>query len=167
MKFSVDITGNFVNVKGCFISQKYELEVECGKCRTIKKQLQIDENKTVSKKIIDTHKTATYNLIYMCSCGTEICIKISEPDTFITILNNDNENPVKAHPIINNRCCVSHLWSDGGFIKCANKINLTIVPENSDYAKEHIDITKNIAVCKETTKESFIDNFSLKINEIN
>ena len=64
MKFIVNITGDFTNIKGLVISQTYYLNIQCGACNTLHKKTVFisdkDKKKVEVKEI--KGKIETFNL---------------------------------------------------------------------------------------------------------
>ena len=165
MKFEVSATGEFTNVRGCLLVQRYEVELDCGKCGAKKSKLRVDEASEVSHKI-SNKKSASYNTTMTCSCGTEINLKIDEPEEFIEVDDVYGENPIMVHPVVKDRCVLSHLWSDGGVVTGINNVHLTLVSENKE-RYFNVDIAKGIVAEQGETKPCRIENFKLEITQLN
>lgn len=166
MKFAVKIEGDFTNVEGCRLIQRYELEMQCGKCGAMKKGVRINEEKTFEEKFDAKKDPAHYNVIMKCECDTEINIKISEPEDYIVVTDKNGEYPRRMHPVLNGKCHVTNIWSDGGVLLGIDNVQLTLAAKTHEIY-ENVDISKRVVAEQKEGETCFIENFNLKVEQIN
>ncbi|ORD93404.1 Y125 [Enterospora canceri] len=165
MNFEVYATGSFNKVEGCLLIQRYEVELECGKCGKKKNGLRVDNHRKVSHKI-SSKKSASYNVTMSCECGTEINLKITEPEDFIVVEDVNGENPLSVHPVKKGRCHLSNLWSDGGVVTGINNVQLTLASTTKE-RYYNVDISKRVVAEQGEVIPSFIEDFMLEIKQVN
>ncbi|KAM0679634.1 hypothetical protein GINT2_002266 [Glugoides intestinalis] len=126
MKFNINITGEFDNIKGLRIAQRYYIDVQCGACNTLHpKAIFIAEENWRSMKIKEvTGKKETFNVIVQCrNCENHMGILILEPE------NQFEFEEMMLSPVENDVCHISTIISDRAIVKNVDGLILDAVSE--------------------------------------
>lgn len=124
MKFNVNITGEFDNIKGLRIAQRYFIDVQCGACNTVHpKSVFIAEENWKQIKIKELiGKKETFNVVVQCrNCENLMGIVIMEPEEQFEF-----EDMLLA-PVKNDKCHISTIVSDRAVIKNVDGLILDVV----------------------------------------
>lgn len=115
MKFNIYITGEFNNIKGLKVAQRYHMDIQCGACNKIHdKPVFIDEDSSRAVKIkeLDGKKESIFNVIMRCkNCEQQLGIVVVEPEDQFEF------EGTKFSPVKNDRCHVSTIVSDRAVVK--------------------------------------------------
>ncbi|OQS55645.1 hypothetical protein EHP00_429 [Ecytonucleospora hepatopenaei] len=166
MKFECYIEGDFTHVKGCLLIPRFEIKIECGCCKKIKENIRIDGNKTVEKEFAKNKDPAKYNFTIKCECGTDICVNVSEPENKIKCVDKEGENEIKICPVENEKCVLMNFWSEGGVVTDVDNVQLTVVADTLERF-ENVDIKKQVVAEQKDNHQCFIENFKLKVIQVN
>lgn len=159
MKFEVYITGEFNNIKGMRIAQKYLMNTECGACHTLHpNSVYIGDDQSRMVKIPEKPKRMEkHNLVVKCrGCDGEMKIDITEPEDGMLF-----EEDLYIHPIINGRCHVSTLESDEAVVK---KIDTGLI---LDLVSNQDKVFKNVSFDKRTLAEDDKEGHTVEVVNLN
>ena len=164
MKFRAYVEGEFESIKGCMLKQRFEVEVECGKCKARKSGIRID-GESIIRKDVGKRDDAKYNFVMKCQCDTEICINVYEPEHTVLVTDKDGENELKISPLEGDKVHIVDFWSTGGIIVSMDNVQLTIVAENLEMF-ENVDISKHMVAEQGEDVEVVIRDFKLSVIQI-
>lgn len=130
MKFKINITGEFDNIKGLRIAQKYHINIQCGACNTAYPNpiFVADEIwRTLKVKEVQG-KVETFNVAVQCkNCENMMGIEILEPENQIEPIEN-----LLVSPVINDACHISTIISDSAIVTSADGIMLDVVSNQDE-----------------------------------
>lgn len=170
MKFHVIIKGDFHNIKGLSIAQKYFIDVQCGTCNKIHRNtiyISEDMKKTIKVKEI-VGKYEKYNLTVECKdCKNVMAINVFEPDNKINITNEETEEVFTVSPVIENAYChISTLQSDSAIIKDVDGLILDAI-DLKNHAFPNLEFSGRI-LAEDDMKGDTIDiqNFRIEVEQV-
>lgn len=126
MKFNINITGDFDNIKGLRIAQRYYIDIQCAACNTLHpKTIFVAEENWRSMKIKElTGKKETFNVIVQCrNCENYMGIVIIEPEKQFEF------EEMMLSPVENDVCHISTIISDRAIVKNVDGLILDAVSE--------------------------------------
>lgn len=133
MKFHVNVTGEFHNIQGLRIAQKYFMTIQCGACGTTHKNtvfISKDTNKIVKVKELP-RRYEVHDLTVKCKgCDNLMCIRIHEPEQKIDVrVEGVEEDEVMSFcPVVNDAVChISTIQSDVAVVKDVDGLILDAV----------------------------------------
>lgn len=165
MKFLVNITGDFENVKGLVIAQKYFMSVECGSCRTLHKNAVFISDEMLKKVKVKDVKgmVVKFNLTLKCkNCDGVMGINIYEPENKVVI---DPETEYFVHPVENDVCTVSIVQSDSAVIKDVDGLILDAVSFSGDVFK-NCSINQHIVAEEREGRSLDIQRFKVEVVQV-
>ncbi|KAL6122552.1 hypothetical protein NUSPORA_00402 [Nucleospora cyclopteri] len=107
-----------------------------------------------------------HNFKMECECGNQIFINIKEPEDWIEVVDEIGENPILIHPVKDEKCHVSELWSNGAEILGIDNVQLTVVSKTLERYK-NVDVSKRIVAEQGLITPCFIENFRFAVKQIN
>lgn len=144
MKFNINITGEFDNIKGLRVAQRYYINIRCGACNTLhpKAIFIAEENwRTVKVKSL-ARKEEAFNVVIQCrSCDNMMGIEILEPEGQFEF-----EEGFCLSPVINDKCHVSTIMSDGAVVANVDGLILDAVSQQGE-------VFRNCSFSKRTLAE--------------
>lgn len=163
MKFNVNITGEFDNIKGLRIAQKYYIDVQCGACNTLHpKSVFIAEENWRQIKIKEiAGKKETFNVAVQCrNCENMMGIVIMEPEEQF-----DFESMLLA-PVRNDKCHISTIISDRAVIKNVDGLILDVVSNQGEVFKNCSFDKRTLAEDDKKGKTVDILKFGIEIEQV-
>lgn len=137
MKFNINITGEFHNVKGLTIVQEYFINVRCGACNTLyPNDIFISHKDKRCIKIKEKpHELDTFNLAVQCKeCKNIMGILIFEPENHFEFKkeNDDSMNKILLNPVVNDKCHISTILSNSAIITNVDGLILDVVSNENE-----------------------------------
>lgn len=158
MKFKIYITGEFDNIKGLGIAQRYYIDVQCGACNTVHpKSIFVAEENWKSIKVRDVvGKQETFNVAVQCrNCDNMMGIVMLEPENQFNF-----GDEMALSPIVNDRCHISTIVSDRAVVKDVDGLILDAVSNQGE-------VFRNCSFDKRTLAEDDMKGLTIDILKFN
>lgn len=174
MKFDVNITGDFHNIKGLRIVQEYYIKVKCGSCETVyPNEILISHKGRKSIKIKEKpHEKETFNLAVQCKeCLNIMGILIYEPEVQFEFRKElervDGMEKLFLSPVNNGKCNISRILSGSAEVIDVDGLILDAV-SNQDEIFHNCSFDKRI-LAEDDHKGRTVDisNFCIEVEQIN
>ncbi|ELA40922.1 uncharacterized protein VICG_02062 [Vittaforma corneae ATCC 50505] len=130
MRFNINITGEFDNIKGLRVAQRYYIDIRCGACNTLHpKTIFIAEENWRTMKIRElARREETFNVVVQCrNCDNMMGIVILEPENQFEF-----EEDFYLSPVINDKCHVSTILSDRAVVTNVDGLILDAVSKQEE-----------------------------------
>jgi hypothetical protein len=163
MKFNVNITGEFDNIKGLRIAQKYFIDVQCGSCNQLHaKSVFIAEENWRQLKIKEVKGLKeTFNVVVQCrNCENMMGITILEPETQF------ESNGFNLSPVVNDKCHISTIISDRAVIKNVDGLILDVVSLQGEVFKNCSFDKRTLAEDDHKGKTVDILKFDIEVEQV-
>lgn len=165
MKFHINITGEFDNIKGLRIAQRYYIDIQCGSCNTLypKTVFIAEENwKAIKIKELKERKE-TFNVAVQCkNCENLMGILILEPEDQFEFREDYFLSPV----VNDERCHISTIISDSAVVKNVDGLILDAV-SNQDIIFRNCSFDKRtLAEDDHRGKTIDIIKFDIQVKEV-
>lgn len=164
MRFNVNITGEFENIKGLSIEQKYYIDVQCGACNTVHPKLIFiaEENwNHMKNKRLSGNKKEAFNVVMKCrNCENEMGIDVFEPEEQFEFEEKH------FAPVTNDKCNISTIVSDSAIVKNVDGLILDVLSvENSIFKNCSFD---KRTLAEEDTNGKVVDilKFNIEVEQV-
>lgn len=159
MKFNICVTGEFDNIKGMCIAQKYYVNVQCGGCNTQHaKSIFLAEDNSTSIKVKDVvGKQESFNVTVHCrNCENIMGLVVTEPENQFLF-----EGGMRLSPVVNDKCHISTIVSDSAVVTDVDGLILDVVSEQNEVFRNCSFNERTLA--EDDKKGSTIDILKLSI----
>lgn len=170
MKFDVNITGSFNNIKGMRIAQRFFMDVVCGACNHhhdklifINKDNQEDYHVKNNK-----FKIEHCNLLMKCknaNCDNKFNISLVEPESKI-IYDEENEDGY-THPIKDGKCHISTIKSHSAVIKKIDGLILNVVSNDNEVFRNCDFNERVLAEDNNKGEPVYVTDFKIEVVQVN
>lgn len=167
MRFTINITGDYENVKGLRIAQEYYINIECTSCKTPHSKLIFISKDHARKMKIKEHpkEEESFNIIVECrNCRGIMGINVFEPEEQFKFVKDDEE--MYLYPVSNDKCHISTIVSDSAVVTNVDGLYLDVVSDKDEIFK-NCSFNKRI-LAEDNYKGSTVDilNFQIEVVQV-
>jgi len=164
MKFKISVTGEFENIKGMRIAQRYYVHVQCGACNTKHpKSIFLSEENSTSVKVKNVlGKREAFNVTVHCrNCENVMGLVVSEPEDQFMFSED-----IYLSPVTNDRCHISTIVSDSAVVSDVDGLILDVMSKQGEMFKNCAFDGRTLA--EDDKKGSTIDiqKFDIEVEQV-